>query len=169
MNSLRVLMFHSLKHALESGNTAEMVRLIEAISGATQRMANALKVQRELSGKGEDGRVFLVGNHAFDFRGGGVGKKLNPQYEMTIPLAITEEEYDRLATARTRAGPALRAGGARAARRRRRRRCRGGCDPWLPYRTLADAYTGTTAHALPGRAPAAPAEPGKDLRPTRER
>lgn len=53
VNSLRVLMFHSLKHALESGNTAEMVRLIEAISGATQRMANALKVQRELSGKGE--------------------------------------------------------------------------------------------------------------------
>lgn len=51
VDSLRVLMYHSLKHALESKNQAEMVRLIEAISSATQRMANSLKVQRELSGK----------------------------------------------------------------------------------------------------------------------
>ncbi len=59
IDALRVLLYHSLKHAMENHDPGEILRLIDTYSSATQRMANALKTQTQLDGKPALDRALL--------------------------------------------------------------------------------------------------------------
>lgn len=54
VTALRVVMLRALQKAVELDNPSELLRLLDSVSAATQRMAGALKVQRELDGAPQD-------------------------------------------------------------------------------------------------------------------
>ncbi len=50
VNALRVVMFHNLRHALASQDPAGLLRILDTYSSAVARLAQSLRVQRELEG-----------------------------------------------------------------------------------------------------------------------